>query len=143
MNQDKHTIVEGGCSCGQVRFRVTGPPSSVGNCHCYMCQNAAGAPFVNWAEFSSSQVDWAGTEPQWQASSAKAERSVCPKCGAAVGFRFSGSDEVDLAVELFTDPAAFPPQFDIFTESAQPGIVLDDTIPHYKRGRRNGEVKNE
>lgn len=35
--------VEGGCSCGQVRYRLKASPLSVYNCHCKDCQRYSGA----------------------------------------------------------------------------------------------------
>lgn len=35
--------VEGGCSCGAVRYRLTASPLSVYNCHCKDCQRYSGA----------------------------------------------------------------------------------------------------
>ena len=35
--------VEGGCQCGAVRYRITGAPLAVYNCHCRDCQRSSGA----------------------------------------------------------------------------------------------------
>ena len=35
--------VEGGCSCGAVRYRIKASPLSVYNCHCKDCQRFSGA----------------------------------------------------------------------------------------------------
>lgn len=35
--------VEGGCSCGHVRYRLKASPLSVYNCHCKDCQRYSGA----------------------------------------------------------------------------------------------------
>lgn len=126
---------EGRCLCGHVCFAVSGSPVRVGNCHCRMCQKASGAAFLTLAEYPMEQVTWIGAEPTWRASSDKAERAFCPKCGGAVSFRFVGAQSIDLAVSMFDHPETLPPTFDIFTESAQPWVSLDPAIPHYKRGR--------
>lgn len=137
MSDDKRDVArhEGGCLCGHVRFRITGKPNNVSNCHCRLCQKAAGAPYITWVEFPQVAVAWLSAAPQWRASSEKAERGFCPECGGAVSFRYAGGDNVDLAVALFDHPESFPPTHDIFTESAQPWTPLDPTIPHYKRER--------
>lgn len=35
--------IEGGCQCGAVRYRITGAPLTVYNCHCKDCQRLSGA----------------------------------------------------------------------------------------------------
>jgi hypothetical protein len=37
--------VEGGCRCGQVRFRVSAPPLVTAACHCAGCQKMASSAF--------------------------------------------------------------------------------------------------
>lgn len=130
----KHDDVhEGSCLCGHVRFRVSGQPNNVSNCHCRMCQKAAGAAFMTFAEFPRERVVWTGAEPVWRASSDKAERGFCPNCGSAVTFRFAGGDSIDLAVALFDEPGAFPPREDIFTESRSTWVALDEDLPHFPK----------
>lgn len=126
---------EGGCLCGHVRFAVTGAANNITNCHCRLCQKAAGAPYVTWAEFPTAHITWLSSEPTWRASSETAERGFCPTCGSAVSFRVLGAENVDLAVALFDNPASFPPDYDIYTQSAQPWTALAPALPHFKRER--------
>ena len=133
-----HDSHEGGCLCGHVRFRITGPANSTGNCHCHMCQKASGAAFVTMTEFPNAAVTWLGAAPMIRVSSDEAERGFCPKCGGAMTFQIIGAQYIDIATALFDNPQAFLPAYDIFTESAQPWTALDPAIPHFKRGRKDG-----
>ena len=36
----------GGCLCGAVRYKVTGEPVRVANCHCNDCRKVTGASFT-------------------------------------------------------------------------------------------------
>ena len=38
--------LSGGCQCGAVRYRVTGPLIDPSICHCRMCQKAFGSLFA-------------------------------------------------------------------------------------------------
>ena len=40
------TIHEGGCPCGQLRFRTTAAPVRVSICHCRFCQHNTGSAFM-------------------------------------------------------------------------------------------------
>ena len=39
-------ILEGGCTCGSVRYRMTSQPMFVHCCHCRDCQRQTGSAFV-------------------------------------------------------------------------------------------------
>ena len=39
-------ILEGGCTCGSVRYRMTSQPMFVHCCHCRWCQRETGASFA-------------------------------------------------------------------------------------------------
>ena len=128
---------EGGCLCGHVRFRVTGPANSATNCHCRMCQKAAGAAFVTWAEFSKDNVEWLGAEPTCRASSDAAVRGFCPECGSAVTFEYKGADDIDIAIALFDDPNAFLPEDQLWTRSRVSWVTLEPHLPQFKTSRED------
>ena len=44
----RRRMLEGGCLCGAVRYRISGSPLSSVNCHCESCRRASGAPAVAW-----------------------------------------------------------------------------------------------
>ena len=40
------STLEGGCLCGHIRYRASGPPHSVYHCHCEQCRRYTGAVFA-------------------------------------------------------------------------------------------------
>ena len=38
--------IEGGCSCGQVRYQITQKPLFTHACHCTDCQRSTGSAFI-------------------------------------------------------------------------------------------------
>src|SRR4051812_17077729 len=40
------SVLEGGCACGAVRYRLTSAPMFVNCCHCTDCQRQVGSAFV-------------------------------------------------------------------------------------------------
>ena len=50
-------ILEGGCECGAVRYRVQGPPIFVNCCHCRQCQKLSGSAFALNAMIEADRVE--------------------------------------------------------------------------------------
>ncbi len=79
---------EGGCLCGDVRFRVEGDPARVGVCHCRYCQLRTGSAFsvsvyfrTDRVERLSGALDSYGYESE---SGNRWEIERCATCGTAV-----------------------------------------------------------
>lgn len=80
-------VYEGGCLCGRIRFRATGPAGWPHTCSCKMCQRHSGALTVAWAEFPRDRVAWTGPggAPATWRSSERSSRAFCPTCGCTIG----------------------------------------------------------
>ena len=48
-------VIEGGCVCGGVRYRLEAAPTQVNDCHCLDCRRSSGAPFVTWVIMDESR----------------------------------------------------------------------------------------
>ena len=79
-------LLEGGCQCGAVRYRIDGSPALAALCHCSMCRRAHAAPAVAWAMYQRSQVSFTGEPPTTYESSPGAQRAFCPRCGTQISF---------------------------------------------------------
>lgn len=127
------SMYEGGCLCGQVRFRVTAPSIDAGYCHCRMCQRNTGAPAVAWVIFPADSFRWIAGTPATYASSAHATRAFCANCGSYMVFSTTESPgEVSVNTASFDAPGAFPPRMHIFTESRIPWFHTRDDLPCYE-----------
>ncbi len=78
-------MTAGGCLCGRVRYRVTGPLRPVVACHCRMCRKTSGHHVAATAA-PPDRVAITG-EPKWYRSSPQAERGFCPECGSNLFWR--------------------------------------------------------
>ena len=54
--------VEGGCLCGEVRFRARGAPAFMRNCHCSRCRRARSAAFATNLGYPPEQFTWIAGE---------------------------------------------------------------------------------
>src|SRR5947207_1671695 len=67
---------EGGCSCGAVRYQVTGEPIMVGICHCTSCRKATGSVFMAYADWPPEAFVTTGEVRTFDG------RTFCPNCGS-------------------------------------------------------------
>jgi len=123
---------EGGCLCGEVRYRIGAEPHDAGYCHCRMCQRATGAPVVAWLTVASAALAWTKDEPAVYRSSEKAERLFCPRCGTQLGFRETAlPDQLDVTLASLDDPEAVRPSHHIWTASRIGWFDVADALPRY------------
>lgn len=127
---------QGGCLCGAVHYRISsGAPLRVTNCHCRLCQKAAGAPFVTWAEFPAEAVTFTKGRPAFHRSSESAERGFCAACGSALTFRYLNGDTIDITTATLDDSGPLAPEDNIWCESKAPWLTLDPALPAWSRQR--------
>lgn len=114
--------VEGGCHCGDVRYRGKVDPTVVAHiCHCRSCQRASGAPMVAWLWFRAEDFSFVKGEParyRYNYSGeegAWAERLYCGRCGSYLAYindrrvRNGTLKFIDVTLCSLDDPDAFPP----------------------------------
>ncbi len=57
-------MLEGGCACGDVRYRLTSEPLFTRCCHCLNCQRQTGSAFVINLLIEVDRVELLAGEPQ-------------------------------------------------------------------------------
>jgi hypothetical protein len=136
---------EGGCTCRQVRYRMTSRPLFVHCCHCRWCQRETGASFALNAMIEADRVELLAGRPEpvmTPSESGKGQKIWrCPACRVALWSNYAGAgDAVDFVrVGTLDDPDRMPPDIHIFTASKQPWVVLPPGTPaaeeYYDRKR--------
>ena len=127
--------IEGGCTCRNVRYRMTAPPLFVHCCHCRWCQRETGSAFVINALIEADQVEILSGDVEIIVTPSESGRGQrihrCPKCNIAVWSNYSGSGETVLFVRVGTldEPDRVPPDIHIFTSSKQPWLTLTSNVP--------------
>ena len=129
-------VLEGGCFCGAVRYRVGGTPWHVTHCHCTMCRRLSAAAFVTWATVRTEDYVVVRGVPARLASSARAERTFCAQCGTPLTFQLHATpDELDVTVCSLDDPEALTPEDHTQTATALSWIRLADGLPRHDHER--------
>lgn len=122
--------MEGGCSCGKVRYRLTSAPIVVHCCNCRWCQRETGSAFALNAVIETDRVEQLGQAPEridTPSHSGKGQAILrCPACKVAVWSHYAGAGDKASFIRVGTldDPAACPPDVFIFAESKQPWVVF-------------------
>ena len=113
---------DGGCECGQLRYRLTSAPIFVNGCHCRQCQKLSGSAFAINAMIEADRVEVVAGEAQ-----AGDDGSVrCPDCrtllwglhpmfGQAIRF---------VRVGTLDEGEKLPPDAHFFVHSKHPWISI-------------------
>jgi hypothetical protein len=129
------TTFDGGCTCREVRYRLTSKPMFVNCCHCRWCQRETGAAFAINAMIEANRVDLLAGQPEMVLTpslSGKGQRIWrCPTCRVAVWSNYSGSGDAVRFVRVGTldEPDRLPPDIHIFTASKQRWVTLPKDRP--------------
>ncbi len=127
--------LDGGCTCGAVRYRMTSRPMFVHCCHCRWCQRETGASFALNAMIEADRVSLLRGAPEavnTPSNSGKGQKIVrCPNCRVALWSHYAGAGDAVCFVRVGTldDPDRLPPDIHIFTSSKQPWVVLPPGLP--------------
>ena len=127
--------IEGGCTCGSVRYRMIMPPLFVHCCHCRWCQRETGSAFVLNALVEADQVELLSGRVEvidTPSASGKGQKiHRCPICRIAVWSNYAGAGAAIYFVRVGTldEPDLVPPDIHIFTASKQPWFELPENAP--------------
>jgi hypothetical protein len=121
---------EGGCDCGEVRYRMKDRPLFTHCCHCRWCQRESGAAFALNAMVEADRVTTLKAPPDMvmtpTASGRGQKIARCPECRIALWSHYAGvGDKVKfIRVGTLDNPDLLPPDIHIFTASKQPWVVI-------------------
>ena len=128
-------MLEGGCACGAVRYRLTSEPMIVHCCHCRDCQRQTGGAFAVNALIETDRVELLSGAPEPApviGSSGKAQAIFRgPRCKVALWSHYPGAGAKVRFVRVGTlaDPSRLPPDIHIFTSTRLPWLELPKDVP--------------
>ena len=143
MTTDNEHAIEGGCTCGNVRYRLNDAPLFVNCCHCTWCQRETGTAFALNAVIESNRVELLAGDTEVIATPSESGNGQnivrCPDCKIAVWSHYAGLGELMSYIRVGTldNPELCPPGAHIFTSSKLPWLNLSGDIPvvenYYRR----------
>jgi hypothetical protein len=131
------TMREGGCACGQVRYRLHGDPIMVHNCHCRLCQRQTGSTSVVNAFVETDLIEvLAGDLADNVVAAGSGQPHTirrCAACGTAVWSHYArlGTLGAGLRVGTLDDPDSVTLDVVIFIESKLPWVPLPEGVPAF------------
>lgn len=129
--------LEGGCACGEVRYRIETAPLFVHCCHCRWCQRESGSAFALNAMIEADRVVVLSGKPeQINTPSESGKGQVfwrCPACRIALWSNYAGAGPAIHFVRVGTldTPDEVSPDVHIFTSSKQPWVQLPADVPAF------------
>jgi len=125
--------MEGGCSCGRVRYRLKRPPLFVHCCHCLDCQKQTGGAFAINALIETDAVeDLAGeTVAVCMPTDSGRPHDIhrCGDCGVALWSDYGRRGYLRfMRVPTLDEPHSIEPDVHIFTRSKVPWVRLPEGV---------------
>jgi hypothetical protein len=123
--------LEGGCSCGQVRYRLDAPPACVYVCHCTDCQTLSASAFsINGPIRPEALTITRGALRTWVRTAESGNQiptHVCPHCGVRIYTEPAGNPSSwTLRLGTLDDTSWIWPAAAIFMQSKQPWLTMPE-----------------
>ena len=127
---------EGGCACGEVRYRLASEPLFVNCCHCLNCQRQTGSAFVVNVLIEADRVELLAGDPR-RVDVPRDDGSAqtifrCPTCQLAVFSEYTRPEVRFVRAGTLDEPASVAPDAHIFTRSKLPWVMLPDSVPAFE-----------
>jgi hypothetical protein len=128
--------MEGGCSCGEVRYRLASGPLFVHCCHCLNCQRQTGSAFVVNLLIETDRVELLSGEPE-AVDAPRDDGSMqrifrCPTCKVAVFSEYSYPEVRFVRGGTLDEPRSITPDVHIFTRSKVDWVQLPEGTPAFE-----------
>lgn len=132
VGQQAETTIDGGCTCGSVRYRLESAPLFVHCCHCRWCQRETGASYALNALIEADRVSLLQGRPQMTPTPSNSGKGQeiwrCPTCRIALWSNYAGfGSKVNFVrVGTLDEADRLTPDIHIYTSSRQPWVVIPE-----------------
>jgi hypothetical protein len=130
--------LEGGCLCGQIRFRISGKSLGSGLCYCPDCRKTCGGGPAYGFVVTRDDLTIVKGRTKWYTADnhtgGTSTREFCPDCGTPLfGSKASSPGTVSVMTGALDDDADFRPQAISWASSAPEWARLDDSLPRFEK----------
>jgi len=136
---------EGGCLCGQARYRLTMEPLTCYVCHCKDCQRRTGSAFSTALIVKTEALELiSGTSSPYRAllSGGRTKTGLhCAECSTRLWGTIQSVPTIRvLQPGTLDDASRYRPVAHLWTRSCQPWVVIPDYMPTYLENAPFGEL---
>ena len=129
----------GGCLCGAVRYRVTGPLRPVVACHCGQCRRTSGHFAAFTACAAGDLVMESDRGLRWYRSSPEAERGFCGECGSNLFWKRVQGNAVSIAAGTLDGATGLSIGGHLFIADKGDYYAIADGVPQWPRYPGEGD----
>lgn len=120
-------MLEGGCNCGAVRYKIDAKPVVVAQCHCKNCQRQSGSAFSVNLMVPAAAVTTTGELTTYTDTDTDSGNPVyrrfCGTCGSPIFSDLAqGNGMTIVKVGTLDEPGAFAPTVAVWTSTAWPWV---------------------
>ena len=127
---------EGGCLCGNVRYRVAGDPIAARICWCRTCQHFSGNGTAN-AIFRTEGIAVTGSTTVFTSQAASGNviaRTFCAACGSQLFAEAAARPGLAVVrIGTLDDPASVTPTANIWVSSAPAWATFDPALARFEQ----------
>jgi len=134
------TTQEGGCACGDVRYRTVGEPLLATVCYCKYCQKRTGSAFSEPVMFRVEQVEFSRTartiyEHRSGESGRWLRMEFCPRCGTTVSWTAQRRPGMrGISSGTFDNPDWLKSRKHIWTRSVPQWMLIPEDAEQFEKG---------
>lgn len=129
-------MIEGGCNCGAVRYKLEGDPLAIAACHCTRCRRQSGSAYSVNLVVKASAVTVTGSlavyEDPETSSGAPVRREFCATCGSPIRSVPTANPRI-VAIKAGTadEAGGLAPTLHIWTQSKLPWVEIPAGLPQF------------
>ena len=133
---------QGGCLCGDLRYRVRGAPERTTVCHCTFCQRVSGSAFAIWSAFLERNFEMSSGSPAvYEHRSDESGRWIrlefCPRCGTKVASTFERDlGKRAVSAGTFDDPRWLRVDRHVWTRSALSWVLVPEGVERHLKAAK-------
>ena len=128
-------VLNGSCSCGELKYQITGEPINSVFCYCKECQKNTGSDkwFGTWFPKNNFKiVEGSPAEHSRKGDSGKDLNLLfCGDCGVSICAEVTVGNFYSVAVSTLDDKHVIKPSMSIYTASAPSWAVFPSDIPKF------------